>query len=261
MKIFHHSRSRTFLVLLASLLLALVQADRLSEEVNSKTSKEEQAAHLLLRQAAERVPDSTKNVAALVTSSQHQRRRHLQDDSPFGPILTFLLPFLDLFLDPCGLVNEQFPEFVTCECTGSILTTLDYTCSFEQLCVSENDFCAVPTYRGQLTIFTLTSVNEVCIADLTIAGILPVGDLCIEITFDPNTEELLSCEARFLDLVCLSCTPCPDGGISLLCSADGATDCFDLFGGLVASARDSDNTVEEPILSPDLFWQLLLGNT
>ena len=258
MKIFHHSRSRTFLLLLASLLLALVQADRLSEEVNSNNSKEEQAAHLLLRQTAERVPDSTKNVATLVSSSQ--RRRKLQDDGLFGPILTFLLPFIDLFLDPCGLVNEQFPEFVTCECTGSILTTLDYTCSFEQLCVSETDFCAVPRYSGQLTIFELTSVNEVCIADLTIAGILPVGDLCVEITFDPNTEELLSCEARFLDLVCLSCTPCPDGGISLLCSADGETDCFDLLGGLVASARDGENLVEEPALSPDLFWQLLLGN-
>lgn len=216
------------------------------------------------QQQLRRVVDLVKvTTAAAQAVGVPRQSRYLQTDllTAFLPIL---LQLIDIFDNGCDLVNAQFPDGeVTCVCTGSLLSNLQYTCSYLELCADGEDgnFCMTPTYKGSLSVFTFTSINQVCASNVTLFQILPLGDLCITLSFDPTTQNLIDCEASFLDLLCLTCTPCDGGGISLQCGLEPGevpTNCFN-FGGLISTANDEENSITEPFTPFTFISDVLLG--
>ena len=174
-----------------------------------------------------RIVDLVKvtSAAAQALPEVQRRQRDLQNSDALTGLLTTLLPYIlqliDILNNGCDLVNAQFPEGeVICQCTGSLLASLRFTCSFSEICIDGKDgnFCLTPSYKGSLSLLSVTSINEVCASNVTLFQTLPLGDLCITLAFDPDTQNLIDCEVSFLDLVCLTCTPCPSGG-KLPCSA------------------------------------------
>jgi len=227
----------------SSLILASVLA-----QTNAASSNDDNAAKLLRK--------ATDN---MVTATYHQ---HQQRQLQGGGFFSFLSPVLDIFTDPCTLVNDQFEGNVQCTCTGSLVTTLDFTCPFtEPVCLPGTGYCATPTYKGQLSLFSATSLNEICLANFELPNLPPiigdnVGDLCVELNIDPSNDDLLTCEASLGNNLCLSCTPCGDDnggfGIALGFCGDSAGECTPLTG-FISNARDSKNMVTPFLPSPDLF--------
>ena len=202
-----------------------------------------------------RIVDLVKvtSAAAQAVPEFQRRERRLQTDF-LTALLPLLLQFIDTLNKGCDLVNAQFPEGeVICQCTGSLLSSLQFTCTFLTICADGEDgnFCLTPRYKGSLSLFTITSVNEVCAANVTLFQVLPLGDLCLTLAFDPVTQNLIDCEVSFLDLLCLTCTPCPSGGIALQCGLrpgqvpTNPANCFN-FGGLITTAADEDNFIADP---------------
>lgn len=214
----------------------------------------------------------TSAAAQALPEFQRRQQRHLQNSDALTGLLTTLLPYIlqliDILNNGCDLVNAQFPEGeVICQCTGSLLSSLRFTCSFLEICVDGKDgnFCLTPSYKGSLSLLAVTSINEVCASNVTLFQTLPLGDLCITLAFDPVTQNLIDCEVSFLDLVCLTCTPCPSGGIALQCGLDpgevptNPANCLN-FGGLITTATDEQNLITEPFAPFTFVADVLEGN-
>jgi len=213
-------------------------------QIMDEASPEEVSDFFAKLNHIESLMDERLNRVALERQHQ-QRQRELQSQDFITTILNLILPFINLIdTQGCDFVNAQFPDGqVLCECTGGVLTGLNFVCPwFEPLCLDSNDnFCARPVYSGTLSLLLTTIQNRVAMSNVTIFG-LPVGDLSIEVTLNPMNNRILNCEASFLGLACLSCSPCPGGGITLQCGVDPKTECFDL-GGNVTRVSDPDNVV------------------
>lgn len=217
-----------------------------------------QVVDLIQSQRAQQRVDEERELGNNSNDENHQLLRKLQLDGIGGlptNILRLVLRVLELpfFTDTCGLVNDQFfGGDVFCTCTGTLLlANFEYTCPFEPICADDDEqFCTTPTYKGSVPSALSGAIsleNSICASNITLFGDIPLGDLCVSVKLSTPGDQILSCEASFLDLACLTCARCPGGGfgIALQCLEEGeeATNCIGL-PGFVSQASDPDNQID-----------------
>jgi hypothetical protein len=164
--------------------------------------------------------------------SSEAAKRNLR--SHFGDMARSLQEMETRVLQPeipdCSDIENLFDGQVSCECNLES-ATISYSCQLQnELCLGP--ICGSPGFSGTITIVGHTKTLSICIFDLTIndEAAPSSDDFCVDLTFSPGarirsrpTPE--SCNARFGDVVCETCSP-RKGGFSMGCSnvIEGATD-------------------------------------